>query len=237
MALLIDLPRWPARGRLWSHLVSDTSYDELHDFARRAGVPAGSFEGDHYDVPAERYDAVVQAGARAVQGREVVHALQASGLRLPKRKGERVLATWPDEWWPPSGASCRVDRVDCLASPLGPPAQTTVGTVLLVVRRGRVLVGGETLPPAVEGTAVTKRSSATVRALATERSPVVEGVACGYLRARFADGARQHIAVVRPAAGAYLEAAAGQRWLPLDEVAATAALRLWAPLAFSLQQR
>src|SRR4029450_12743600 len=28
--ILVDEPRWPARGRLWSHLVSDVSYEELH---------------------------------------------------------------------------------------------------------------------------------------------------------------------------------------------------------------
>ncbi|MGW0654688.1 DUF4031 domain-containing protein, partial [Streptomyces umbrinus] len=27
----------PGHGRMWSHLVSDVSYDELHDFARRLG--------------------------------------------------------------------------------------------------------------------------------------------------------------------------------------------------------
>ena len=30
MAILIDPPRWPAHGRLWSHLISDASLDELH---------------------------------------------------------------------------------------------------------------------------------------------------------------------------------------------------------------
>ena len=28
--ILIDPPMVPAHGRLWSHLVSDASYDELH---------------------------------------------------------------------------------------------------------------------------------------------------------------------------------------------------------------
>ncbi|MGH3391725.1 MAG: DUF4031 domain-containing protein, partial [Actinomadura sp.] len=30
MAILIDKPLWPARGRAWSHLVSDLSFAELH---------------------------------------------------------------------------------------------------------------------------------------------------------------------------------------------------------------
>ena len=53
MSVLIDPPTWPARGRLWSHLVSDSSYEELHAFARRCGVPERGFDRDHYDVPAE----------------------------------------------------------------------------------------------------------------------------------------------------------------------------------------
>ncbi|NUS53778.1 MAG: DUF4031 domain-containing protein, partial [Streptomycetaceae bacterium] len=34
MTVLIDPPTWPGHGRMWSHLVSDVSYDELHTFAR-----------------------------------------------------------------------------------------------------------------------------------------------------------------------------------------------------------
>ena len=32
MTILIDKPIWPFRGERWSHLVSDLSYEELHDF-------------------------------------------------------------------------------------------------------------------------------------------------------------------------------------------------------------
>ena len=42
MAVLIDEPRWWFRGRRWSHLVSDASLDELHEFAGRAGIRAGA---------------------------------------------------------------------------------------------------------------------------------------------------------------------------------------------------
>ncbi|MDZ4045254.1 MAG: DUF4031 domain-containing protein, partial [Rhodoglobus sp.] len=40
MTVLVDSPLWPAHGRLWAHLVSDESLDELHDFARAHDVPA-----------------------------------------------------------------------------------------------------------------------------------------------------------------------------------------------------
>ncbi|HQW73992.1 MAG TPA: DUF4031 domain-containing protein, partial [Ornithinibacter sp.] len=33
MAILIDPPRPEAHGRRWSHLISDTSTEELHAFA------------------------------------------------------------------------------------------------------------------------------------------------------------------------------------------------------------
>ncbi|WP_217645377.1 DUF4031 domain-containing protein [Nocardioides terrae] len=85
--ILIDPPLVPARGRLWSHLASDVSYEELHAFATAVGIPARGFDRDHYDVPAERYDDVVVAGATAVSSRELVARLRAAGLR--RRKPQR----------------------------------------------------------------------------------------------------------------------------------------------------
>jgi len=83
--ILIDPPLVHSRGRRWSHLASDTSYDELHVFARRLGIPERGFDRDHYDVPAEYYDDAVAAGAVPVTSREVVAALLAAGLRRRKR--------------------------------------------------------------------------------------------------------------------------------------------------------
>ena len=84
--ILIDPPQVPSRGRLWSHLASDTSYDELHAFAARVGIPERGFDRDHYDVPAEYYDDMVAAGAVPVRSRELVSRLVAAGLR--RRKGD-----------------------------------------------------------------------------------------------------------------------------------------------------
>lgn len=69
---------------MWSHLVSDLSYDELHAFADGLGVPRRAFERDHYDVPSHRYADAVRAGAVEVSSREVVRLLQGAGLRRPK---------------------------------------------------------------------------------------------------------------------------------------------------------
>ena len=82
--ILIDPPNAPGRGRLWSHVASDTSYDELHAFAREIGVPERGFDRDHYDVPAEWYDKVVEAGATPVSSRELVTRLVKAGLRIRK---------------------------------------------------------------------------------------------------------------------------------------------------------
>jgi hypothetical protein len=85
--IYIDPPLWPARGRVWSHLVSDVSYDELHTFAARIGMPPRAFDRDHYDVPEDLYAAALAAGAHAVGCRELLFRLKAAGLRRPKRRG------------------------------------------------------------------------------------------------------------------------------------------------------
>lgn len=82
--ILIDPPAVERWGRVWSHLASDTSYDELHAFARALDIPARGFDRDHYDVPSEWYDVVVAAGATPVTSRELVSRLVAAGLRRRK---------------------------------------------------------------------------------------------------------------------------------------------------------
>jgi len=85
VTILIDPPRWPAHGRVWSHLVSDASYQELHEFAAKTGIPQRGFDNDHYDVPGEHYDLLVLAGAVAVDSRELLQRITSAGLRRPQR--------------------------------------------------------------------------------------------------------------------------------------------------------
>ena len=85
MALMIDPPAVPSRGRMWSHLASDSSFEELHGFARELGIPERGFDRDHYDVPSEWYDAAVAAGATPVSSRELISRLHDAGLRRRKR--------------------------------------------------------------------------------------------------------------------------------------------------------
>lgn len=86
MAILVDSAIWPAHGRLWAHLVSDSDLEELHAFAAAHGVPARAFDLDHYDVPADMVDRLVADGAERVTGRELVRRLAASGLRVSQRE-------------------------------------------------------------------------------------------------------------------------------------------------------
>lgn len=86
--ILVDAPTWPGHGRLWSHLVSDASYEELHAFAASVGLPRRAFERDHYDVVDERFASVVAAGATVVSSREIVARLTSAGLR--RRKVSRL---------------------------------------------------------------------------------------------------------------------------------------------------
>jgi hypothetical protein len=85
VAVLVDPAIWPFRDRLWCHLVSDSSYDELHVVAEALGIPRRGFQGDHYDLPADLREAAIALGAEPVTGRELIIRLRASGLRRPHR--------------------------------------------------------------------------------------------------------------------------------------------------------
>ena len=79
--ILVDQAIWPAHGRRFAHLVSDSSLEELHTFALTIGLPARAFHRDHYDLPDTWWDDAVAAGATVVDARELVRRLRQSGLR------------------------------------------------------------------------------------------------------------------------------------------------------------
>lgn len=130
MTLLIDPPNSPGHGRLWSHVASDSSYGELHRFAASLGVPRRGFDRDHYDIPVERYDAVVAAGATPVSSRELVARLSAAGLR--RRKADTLAPRQPGR---PLVRAPRLRPGDTVAvvSPSGPvsPDRLDAGVRLL----------------------------------------------------------------------------------------------------------
>jgi hypothetical protein len=87
VTVLVDAPIWPWRGRRWAHLVSDSSYDELHAMADALGIERRWFQGDHYDVPEDYRERAIALGALPVTSRELVRRLIESGLRQRKRRG------------------------------------------------------------------------------------------------------------------------------------------------------
>ena len=87
MAILVDDCNWQWRGMMFCHMISDTSLDELHAFARWVGVPPRAFGGDHYDISAGVRAVAVEEGAIEVSSREVVRALYSAGLRKPRPSG------------------------------------------------------------------------------------------------------------------------------------------------------
>jgi muramoyltetrapeptide carboxypeptidase len=131
VTLLIDPPNAPGHGRLWSHLASDTSFDELHRFAQGLGIPQRGFDRDHYDVPAERYDAVVAAGALPVTSRELIARLKAAGLR--RRKAEALTPRKPGRSLVRAPRLRAGDRVVVVA-PAGPVAGDRLDAGLAVLR-------------------------------------------------------------------------------------------------------
>ena len=91
MSIYIDPPTWPAHGTVFSHLISDVSLAELHEFAAAAGISERAFDRDHYDVPAHLYEDLVRAGAKELSGAQLTRTLIASGLRIPlKERPEKI---------------------------------------------------------------------------------------------------------------------------------------------------
>lgn len=88
MTVLVDAAIWPFEGRRWAHLVSDTSFEELHEFAMQLGIPRRAFQGDHYDVPTEYRERAIALGAVSVSSRELVRRLRAAGLRRVRSSTE-----------------------------------------------------------------------------------------------------------------------------------------------------
>lgn len=80
--IYVDQCRWPHRGLMWCHMISDHSLDELHEFAELLEVPRRGFQGDHYDLPEHVRERAVFHGAVEVPSREIVTKLRESGMRL-----------------------------------------------------------------------------------------------------------------------------------------------------------
>lgn len=82
MAILIDSALWPWRDWMWCHMISDSSVDELKEFASLLGVPEKGFQGDHVDLPEHMREVAIANGAKVVSSRELIEALYSAGMRL-----------------------------------------------------------------------------------------------------------------------------------------------------------
>ncbi|MFT6764865.1 MAG: hypothetical protein ACJAXA_003542 [Candidatus Aldehydirespiratoraceae bacterium] len=93
MTILIDEARWWFQGKKWCHMVSDVSYDELLEFTDALDIPRRAFQGDHFDIPQEYREAMIDAGAVEVESRELLRRLRGAGLRLsPTERRTRTAA-------------------------------------------------------------------------------------------------------------------------------------------------
>jgi hypothetical protein len=91
MAILIDsLTDYPARpmghGR-WCHLATDCSFDELHAFAERLGIPRRGFQGDHYDLTPALRERALELGAYPVSTREMIRRMVRGSWRRWRNRG------------------------------------------------------------------------------------------------------------------------------------------------------
>jgi len=72
-----DIREYSGRGH-WCHMVSD-SLEELHEMARRIGVPRFGFQNHprhpHYDLPPVKRDLAIQNGAIPVTVKELIEVV------------------------------------------------------------------------------------------------------------------------------------------------------------------
>ena len=98
MTILIDKPLWHFKGEKFSHLVSDSSFEELHNFAIKLGIPERAFHGDHYDIPERFWQSAIDLGATETDSRDLVRRLRKAGLRRAYKKTPIVITrTRPNE--------------------------------------------------------------------------------------------------------------------------------------------
>ena len=126
MSIYIDPPTWPAHGTVFSHLISDVSLAELHEFAAAAGISERAFDRDHYDVPAHLYDELVRAGAVELSGAELTRTLIASGLRIPlKERPEKIRPRLLRAWEAAFAPRLNTPRLKHVEAPAASQAQLT----------------------------------------------------------------------------------------------------------------
>jgi hypothetical protein len=93
MAILVDEARWPYRGQMYCHMISDKGdLSELHAFAAKLGLKRLWFQNKprwpHYDLAPSTRRLAVQLGAEEVTSSEMVrrNPLRNRGEIRPRTK-------------------------------------------------------------------------------------------------------------------------------------------------------
>jgi len=92
MAVLVDeireypYVRWTVKH--WCHMVSDTSFEELHAFAAALGIPRQRFQRDHYDLPPILRARAIARGAEQVTISDL--AQRMAGPRGERNRARRA---------------------------------------------------------------------------------------------------------------------------------------------------
>lgn len=81
MAVYVDLPLWPWRGKKWAHLWTDGPIEELHVFAEQIGLKRCWFQRSrngfpHYDVTESVRAKALAAGAVAGTREDAVRVMR-----------------------------------------------------------------------------------------------------------------------------------------------------------------
>lgn len=75
MAIYVDDPVWPFKGKRYCHMMTDGPVEELHQFALRLGLKRAWYQPKshpHYDVSEGKREEAIRLGAIAVSPHDLV---------------------------------------------------------------------------------------------------------------------------------------------------------------------
>jgi hypothetical protein len=75
--IFVDNANIEHNGKIWHHMTSDTSIEELHLFAEKLGLKREYFQDKnhfyHYDITENKFNMAISMGAIVVDARTLVH--------------------------------------------------------------------------------------------------------------------------------------------------------------------
>lgn len=77
MAVYVDNPIFPFRGKMYCHMATDRDIEELHRFANRLGMKFSWFQNHpqhpHYDLSPNKRELAIRLGAIEISTLELIH--------------------------------------------------------------------------------------------------------------------------------------------------------------------